>query len=93
MKRICFESILLLFLSASVFCSCRGKTEAIVSERDSVALENQRLNEFLDIVVFSMDSINGQERYLYMTKDGMPITNKEQIRNNIKLFKYNFWTS
>ena len=71
-----------------VFSSCNGKTDAALKERDSVALENQRLNEFLDIVAYSMDSINGRERYLYMTKDGTPITNKEQIRNNIKLYQY-----
>lgn len=80
--------LLILLAIIVVFSSCNGKTDVALKERDSIALENRRLNEFLDIVAFSMDSINGQERYLYMTKDGTPITNKEQIRNNIKLYQY-----
>lgn len=69
--------------------SCGNKVAEVESQRDSVVYENDRLNEFLDIVAYSMDSINGQEKYLYMSKEGIPLTNKEQIRNNIRQFKYN----
>ncbi|MBQ9636554.1 MAG: hypothetical protein IJV36_01495 [Prevotella sp.] len=78
----------LLFLGLLMGSCNGGKISNLTSERDSVAYENQRLNEFLDIVAFSMDSINGQERYLYLDKEGKPLSNKEQIRNNLKLFKY-----
>lgn len=46
------------------------------------------MNEFLDIVSVSMDSINGEENILFLSKDGVPLSNKEQICDNLKLFKY-----
>lgn len=81
-------SLGLTLILAGFSVSC-GNTNGEVSKQDSLTIENQRLNEFLDILAYTMDSINGQERYLYTNKDGMPITNKEQIRNNIRIFKYN----
>ena len=87
MKKLIFcLGFALLVAGLSVSC---GNSTGEVSKQDSLSIENQRLNEFLDIVAYTMDSINGQEKYLYMNKDGMPITNKEQIRNNIRIFKYN----
>lgn len=87
MKNFIFSLGFALILAAlSVSC---GNSTREVSEQDSLSVENQRLNEFLDIIAFTMDSINGQERYLYTNRDGRPITNKEQIRNNIRIFKYN----
>ena len=87
MRKFLFSLALPLIL-AGLSVSC-GKSTGEVSKQDSLSLENQELNEFLDIVAYTMDSINGQEKYLYMNKDGMPITNKEQIRNNIRIFKFN----
>ena len=82
----CGTSFLILGLLTA---SCNGgKISNLTNQRDSIEYENQRLNEFLDIVAFSMDSINGQEKYLYLDKEGKPLSNKEQIRNNLKLFKY-----
>ena len=87
MKKLIFcLGFALLVAGLSVSC---GNSTGEVSKQDSLSIENQRLNEFLDIVAYTMDSINGQEKYLYMNKEGMPITNKEQIRNNIRIFKYN----
>lgn len=78
-----------LLLLGLLAASCNGgKINSLTSERDSIAYENQRLNEFLDIVAFSMDSINEQEKHIYLDKEGKPLSNKEQIRNNLKLFKY-----
>ena len=87
MKKLIFcLGFALLVAGLSVSC---GNSTGEVSKQDSLSIENQRLNEFLDIVAYTMDSINGQEKYLYTNKDGMPITNKEQIRNNIRIFKFN----
>ena len=87
MRKLVFSLGLTLILAGfSVSC---GNSNGEVSEQDSLSIENQQLNEFLDIIAYTMDSINGQERYLYTNRDGMPITNKEQIRNNIRIFKFN----
>ncbi len=87
MKKIIFWGLYPLIV-CFVIISCNEKTETIERERDSVEYENKRLDEFLDIVAFSMDSINNQEKYLYLDRDGRPLTNKERIRNNLKLYKY-----
>ena len=87
MRKLIFSLGMTLILAGfSVSC---GNSNGEVSKQDSLSVENQRLNEFLDILAYTMDSINGQEKYLYTNKDGMPITNKEQIRNNIRIFKFN----
>ena len=87
MRKLIFSLGMTLILAGfSVSC---GNSNGEVSKQDSLFVENQRLNEFLDILAYTMDSINGQEKYLYTNKDGMPITNKEQIRNNIRIFKFN----
>ncbi len=84
LKIITSTWLLCIFLN-----SCNGgKIEKLTNERDSISHENERLNEFLDIVAISFDSINGQEQYLYRDKEGRLLSNKEQIRNNIRLFKY-----
>lgn len=87
MRKLVFSLGLALIL-AGFSISC-GNSNGEVSKQDSLSIENQQLNEFLDIIAYTMDSINGQERYLYTNRDGMPITNKEQIRNNIRIFKFN----
>jgi peptidoglycan hydrolase CwlO-like protein len=87
MKKLFIFACLAIAVGFTV--SCGNKVKEVESQRDSVVYENDRLNEFLDIVAYSMDSINGQEKYLYMSKEGKPLTNKEQIRNNIRQFKYN----
>lgn len=87
MRKLFFCLVLTLIL-AGFSLSC-GNSNGEVCKQDSLSIENQTLNEFLDILAYTMDSINGQERYLYTNKDGMPITNKEQIRNNIRIFKFN----
>ena len=85
MRKLIFSLGMTLILAGfSVSC---GNSNGEVSKQDSLSVENQRLNEFLDILAYTMDSINGQEKYLYTNKDG--ITNKEQIRNNIRIFKFN----
>ena len=87
MRKLIFSLGMTLILAGfSVSC---GNSNGEVSKQDSLSVENQRLNEFLDILAYTMDSINGQEKYLYTNKDGMPITNKEQIRNNIRIYKFN----
>ena len=87
MRKLIFSLGMTLILAGfSVSC---GNSNGEVSKQDSLSVENQRLNEFLDILAYTMDSINGQEKYLYTNNDGMPITNKEQIRNNIRIFKFN----
>lgn len=87
MRKLIFSlGMTLILVGFSVSC---GNSNGEVSKQDSLSVENQRLNEFLDILAYTMDSINGQEKYLYTNKDGMPITNKEQIRNNIRIFKFN----
>lgn len=87
MKRIILFGVFYVSLLILTACKNESSSENKI-ERDSIAFENQRLNEFLDIVSYSLDSINGQERYLYQDKEGRIITNKEQIRNNLNLFKY-----
>lgn len=87
MRKLIFSLGMTLILA--VFSVSCGNSNGEVSKQDSLSVENQRLNEFLDILAYTMDSINGQEKYLYTNKDGMPITNKEQIRNNIRIFKFN----
>ena len=88
MKNICKHGTCFLILGLLAASCNGGKINNLTTQRDSIEYENQRLNEFLDIVAFSLDSINGQERYLYLDKEGKPLSNKEQIRNNLKLFKY-----
>ena len=81
--------IYVLLLSVVALCSCgHNKTENVAQQRDSLMNEDNRMNEFLDIVSVSMDSINGKESCLFLSKEGKPLSNKEQIRDNIKLFKY-----
>ena len=87
MRKFIFLVSIVMAVGCSV--SCGNKLEETEKQRDSIAMENQYLNDFLDIVAFSLDSINGQESSLYMGKDGKPLTNKEQIRDNIQRFKYN----
>lgn len=87
MRKMIFSLGMTLIL-AGFSVSCEN-SNGEVSKQDSLSVENQRLNEFLDILAYTMDSINGQEKYLYTNKDGMPITNKEQIRNNMRIFKFN----
>ena len=64
MKKLVFcMGFALLVAGLSVSC---GNSTGEVSKQDSLSIENQQLNEFLDIVAYTMDSINGQEKYLYM---------------------------
>ena len=81
----------ILLLSAMLFAACgndnKGQDNGITVE-DSLKAENQNLNAFLDIVSISMDSINGLEKSLFVGRDGMPLSNKEQIKENLKMFKF-----
>lgn len=85
------KTTLILFLALIVgmsFSSCKDwKLSGITSGNDSLAFENQRLNEFISIISYTLDSINGQERSLYVGSDGQPLTNKEQIIKNIRDFQ------
>lgn len=84
-------SALMIALAAACTLSCGGgKTEKSSAEiqRDSVEKENQRLNQFIDIVASSMDSINGREKMIFVTKEGVPLSNKKQIYDNLKVFQY-----
>ena len=63
MRKLIFSLGMTLILAGfSVSC---GNSNGEVSKQDSLSVENQRLNEFLDILAYTMDSINGQEKYLY----------------------------
>lgn len=83
MKKIfCVIAVVALLFGVA---SC--KKDANVKEKDEKQEQIDNLNEFLDIVAVCMDSINGQEHGIFYSKDGMPLSNKEQIRENLKLFK------
>lgn len=84
MKRIIYLfAIVALLLPAS--CSKNSSTQ----QKDEKQEQLDNLNEFLDIVAVCMDSINGQEENIFYSRDGVPLSNREQILKNLQLFKYN----
>lgn len=88
MKKM-YHILVLGLMSLGILASCdgNGKSAAIEAERDSIMRENSKLNEFLNLVATSMDSINGREKVLFINSEGHQINSKEQIRDNIKLFQ------
>lgn len=79
---------MLVFLAMLTACGGSSQKQGTGTENDSVMQENKRLNTFLDIVANSMDSINGREKMLFVNKEGVPLSNMQQIHDNIKLFKF-----
>lgn len=82
-----------LFLAIMAMVACGGKEKtgtdpSADTQRDSVMAENERLNEFLNIVASSMDSINGREQMIFVTREGVPLSRKRQIRDNLRVFEY-----
>ncbi len=91
MRTILQSACLFLAIMAMVACGGKEKTGTDPSadtQRDSVMAENERLNEFLDIVASSMDSINGREQMIFVTREGVPLSRKRQIRDNLRVFEY-----
>ncbi len=91
MRTILQSVCLFLAITALVACGGKEKTETDHSadaQRDSVITENERLNEFLNIVASSMDSINGREQMIFVTREGVPLSRKRQIRDNLRVFEY-----
>lgn len=91
MRTILQSVCLFLAIMAMVACGGKDKTETGPSadtQRDSVMAENERLNEFLNIVASSMDSINGREQMIFVTREGVPLSRKRQIRDNLRVFEY-----
>ena len=55
---------------------------------DSMQVENEQMQQFLDLVAGSMDSIAIQEGYLLTGgPDGMPLTDRAKIMQHIKNLK------
>lgn len=90
MKRLKIALLFAFALLMLAACGGEEKEKPIThdAQRDSVLAENQRLNEFIDIVATTMDSINGREKMIFVTREGKRLTNKHQIRDNIKVFEY-----
>lgn len=90
MRKLTFALLSALMLLVLAACGGEEKPKEIKTDtqRDSILAENQRLNEFIDIVAATMDSINGREKMLFVTREGKRLTNKHQIRDNIKVFEY-----
>lgn len=88
MKRNIFVMVAMVLCLGLLSCGGNGAGGNADAERDSLKNENARLNEFLNIVASTMDSINGQEQMLYVDKEGRQLSNKEQIRENIKIFQF-----
>ncbi len=79
---------MLAFIAMLTACGGSSSKQGEGAANDSVMQENRRLNTFLDIVATSMDSINGREKMLFVNKEGVPLSNMQQIHDNIKLFKF-----
>lgn len=85
MKRIFYLFVALALIMGVASCGNNDKKQKADADKQA---QIDDLNEFLDIVAVCMDSINGQEQSLFIGKDGMQLSSKEQIRDNLKLFKY-----
>ena len=72
-----------------VFCSCGNKTQPAPENiaNDSVEAVNKQLNDFIDIVATSMDSISSQEGYIFKGDGDRPVTSKARIKQNLVLYK------
>jgi SMC interacting uncharacterized protein involved in chromosome segregation len=72
-----------------VFCSCGKKTQPAPENiaNDSVEAVNKQLNDFIDIVATSMDSISSQEGYIFKGDGDRPVTSKARIKQNLALYK------
>lgn len=83
--------IVALLLVVSIFYSCGrrfGNDGSVVSSADSLAEENQYLNTFIDQVAEGMDSlIIGEDMLLKTSPEGTPMTSKQQITANLKVFE------
>lgn len=83
MKKIMYLFAALALIMGTASCS-KDKKEA---EPDPKQEQIDQLNEFIDIVAVGMDSINRQEQNLFVGKDGMKLSTKEQILENLRLYK------
>lgn len=90
MRKLTFALLSALMLLTLAACGGEEKSTEVKTDtqRDSILAENQRLNEFIDLVASTMDSINGREKLLFVNREGKRLTNKHQIRDNIKIFEY-----
>lgn len=82
------RKLLYLFLALALVmgaASCKDKKQKQDDEQKQAQLDD--LNAFLDIVAINMDSINAQEQNLFVGRDGMRLSSKERIQNNLKVFR------
>lgn len=83
MKKIIYLFAALTLIVSVASCG-KNKKEAEVDPKQE---QIDQLNRFIDIVAVGMDSINRQEQSLFVGKDGMKLSTKEQILENLKLYK------
>lgn len=85
-----YKSII-LFATLMLIYACGGnKTEQQQTDpvRDSLETENRQLNEFIDAVAMSMDSITISEGYIFKgNAEGTPTPSREQIRQRLAAFE------
>lgn len=82
MKHLMNISLLLVLALALGACSNKDKEAAQQAEQ-----EVKNLNDFLDIVAVSMDSLTAQEHAIFYTKEGQRLSNRQQIMQNLETFK------
>lgn len=92
MKKTIIYTYILFQLSCTISCGNRSSEEQ--SELDSLRTELRyksselyELNLLIDAVNIGMDTIGCMENIILRTPEEHPITNKEQLRNNIEAFK------
>jgi hypothetical protein len=85
------KSYAFLLLGLMFLASCGNKPKGPSADalaRDSIANQYDQLNQFVDVLSSSMDSISVKQGYLFKeSADGRPLTSKEKIKQSLTVFK------
>lgn len=80
MKKIIYLFAALTLIMSAASCNNDKKQAEIDQKQEQI----DNLNRFIDIVGVYMDSINTQEQNLFVGKDGMKLSRKEEILANLR---------
>lgn len=83
MKKIIYLFAALTLIMSAASCNNDKKQAEIDQKQEQI----DNLNRFIDIVGVYMDSINTQEQNLFVGKDGMKLSRKEEILANLRAYK------
>lgn len=86
-----FKNLIIFAAFSLVYACSENKTEPVKQNnpiQDSLETANRQLNDFIDVVAMSLDSITISEGYIFKgNAEGKPITSREQIRQRLALFE------